>query len=342
MKKSHFAVLACIVTLVSCVKDKPEPVASTPTVLTNAKKVIVVNEGNFNGGNASISIYDTGTNKVVEDYFKEKNNVALGDVAQSITKINGDYYIVVNNSNKIVVCDGDLKIKRTITGLLSPRYILGVSNQKAYVSDIYANAIHIVDINTGVKTGSINLPGDTEQMVMLYGKVYVCNTSKDKIYVIDAANNIITDSIVVGINASSLVLDKNDKLWVLSTGSSSLTGRLSLIDPTTNSITWNQNFGSPLDRPSFLCINGTKDTLYYSMNGGICRMSIGATILPSVFISTTANIYGLGVHPTRFEIYAADARDYVSRSKINIYSSSNGVSVNSFTAGFLSNGFYFE
>ncbi len=342
MSFKHLIIFFSVLTLSSCVKDKPEPVPSKQTILTTAKKVYVVNEGNFNSSNAGVSIYDTGNNAVIEDIYKEKNNVALGDVAQSMTKINGEYYIVVNNSNKIVVCGDDFIIKRTITGLTSPRYIIAVSNQKAYVSDIYANGLHIVDLNTGTKTGSITLKGDTEQMVMLFGKVYVTNASKDKIYVIDAVNNIITDSIVVGMNASSLVLDKNDKLWVLSSGSSSVTGKLSLIDPANNSITWSQNFGSTTERPGFLCINGTKDTLFYANNTGVCKMPISSTSLPSAFITSTSNIYGLSVHPTRFEVYVADARDFVSRSKIFIYKSSNGEPVHDFLSGFLSNSFYFD
>jgi YVTN family beta-propeller protein len=329
-----------LILLTSCQKDEPSPDPNPPTLLSAAKKVYVVNEGNFNAGNASISLFDTGTANTSEDYFKEKNNVALGDVAQSMCKINGDFYIVVNNSNKIVVCGSDFKIKRTITGLTSPRYVIGVSNSKGYVSDLYANGLSIVDLNTGVKTGSIALPGKTEQMVMLFSKVYVTNSARDKVYVIDAANNAIIDSIFVGMGASSLVLDKNDKLWVLSGGTSSASGKLSLIDPVNNSITWSQDFGLN-EKAGMLCINGTKDTLWYANKDGLCRMPITSTLLPNAFITSTSNIYGLGVHPTRYEVYVADAIDFVAKSKIYVYKT-NGAEFGNFKAGFISNGFYFE
>lgn len=329
-----------LLSITACVKDKPDP---TPQVVLppNAQKIYVINEGNFGGKNASISVFDPNSGTVIEDYYKNQNNVTLGDVAQSMAKINGDYYIVVNNSGKIVVCDANFKIKRTIAGLTSPRYILGVSNQKAYVSDIYANVLHIVDLSTGTKTGSITLPGKSEQMVMLFSKVYVSNTDKNYVYVINAANNTLMDSINVGINAGSLVLDKNDKLWVLSSGTSTVAGKLSLIDPTTNSISWTQNFASN-EKAAYLCINGTKDTLYYANKDGICRMPIVATALPNAFIPSTSNIYGLGVHPTRCELFVADALDYTSRSKIYGYKTSDGAPVGSFYAGLISNGFFFE
>lgn len=330
-----------LVILTSCKKDEPEPDPNPPTPLSAAKKVYVVNEGNFGGGNASVSIFDTGTANTSEDYFKEKNGVALGDVAQSMCKINGDFYIVVNNSGKIVVCGSDFKVKRTISNLTSPRHIIGVSNSKGYVSDLYANGLSIVDLNTGTKTGSITLPGKTEQMVMLYSKVYVTNTDRDKVYVIDAATNTVTDSVFVGLNASSLVLDKNDKLWVLASGTSSVAGKLSLIDPVNNSITWTQDFGLN-KKAAFLCINGTKDTLWFADKDGLCRMPITSTSIPNAFITSSSNIYGLGVHPTRFEVYVADALDYIAKSKIYVYKTGTGAAFGNFKAGLISNSFYFD
>src|SRR5882762_6976006 len=100
--------------LCSCAKDEPTPIVNNPSTGAPGKKVYVINEGNFNQGNAGITLFDTGNANSSEDYFKQQNGVALGDVAQSMCKLNGDLYIVVNNSGKVVVCDSNLKIKRTI------------------------------------------------------------------------------------------------------------------------------------------------------------------------------------------------------------------------------------
>jgi YVTN family beta-propeller protein len=339
---NHISIISLLSLLIlaSCKKDKPDPIVNN-TYIGPSKKVYVINEGNYGSNNAGITLFDTGTGNSITDKFKDKNGVALGDVAQSMSLINGDYYIVVNNSNKIVVCDTALKIKRTISGLTSPRYIIGVSAQKAYVSDYYANGLSIVDLNTGTKTGSITLHGSTEKMVYINNKVYVTNSSKDHVYVINTTNNSISDSISVGLNASHIVLDKNNKIWVLSSGTSSVQGKLSLIDPFSNSVTWSQSFALN-DKASLLCLNGTKDTLWYANKDGICRMPIKSTILPNAFITSTSNIYGLGIHPTRHEVYVADAIDYVSQSKIFVYKASSGTYFGSFKAGFISNGFYFE
>lgn len=327
----------------ACVKDKPQPAPVADVTLSNAKKVYIVNEGNFNAANASISLYDTGNNSVVEDIYYAQNGTALGDVAQSITKINNELYIIVNNSNKIMVCDENFKIKRTIGGLTSPRYIQQVSNQKAYVTDLYANAISIIDLSNGTKTGSISCPGKTEQMVMLYNKVYVTNTEKNYLYIINAITDAIVDSVVIGLNASSLVIDKNDKIWVLVSGKPSSTdGMLSRIDPNNLPSIMGVSFG-PGIHPHHLCINSSKDTLFY-INDGISYAPV-ADVYKKVdgFIpSGSKNFYGLGIHPTTHDIYACDALDYIQKSNVYIFNASTGAEKRHFKTGFISNGFYFE
>lgn len=340
MKLPHLILLFCLALLTSCVKDKPAPLVNQTVQLTNAKKVYIINEGNYMNNNASISLYDTGNSAVIENYYSAQNTSTLGDVAQSISKINNDYYIVVNNSNKIVVVDENFKYKRSITGLTSPRYIQQVSNQKAYVSDLYANDISIIDLNSGIKTGSIALSGWTERMVMLYNKIYVTNMNKNYVYVINAVNDQLTDSIYVGKNAGSMELDKNDKLWVIGSGNAN-NGFLTRIDPM-NLSTSTFSFTTS-DNPHNLCINGSRDTLFY-LNNGIYKMSITDASLPAspFIIKGTKNFYGLAVHPTTHDIYASDALDYVQKSNIYVYDVNAAIQKRAFKAGVNANGFYFE
>lgn len=51
--------------------------------------------------------------------------------------------------------------------------------------------------------------------------------------------------------------------------------------------------------------------------------------------------YGLGVNPTNYNIYVADAVDYVQKSNVFIYNTSGELTYN-FKAGINANGFYFE
>lgn len=343
MKKILFIIVSSQI-LLSCVKDKPQDNIQPKVQLTNAKKVYVINEGVFPNGNAEVSLFDTGNDAVIEKFYSTQNsNAALGDVAQSMNYFNNRFYIVVNNSHKIIVCDQEFKKIGQISSLNSPRYIMPVTNQKAYVSDLYANAISVIDLNTNTKTVSIPCPGWTEEMAHIYNKVFVTNIKRNYIYVINTINDTKSDSIHVGINAGSVVIDKNDKVWVLSGGDNqnAILGKLSKIDPATNQIEASFTFGTN-ESPGTLRLNKTKDTLYY-LKGGIYRMAVTDLNLPSTeFISKgTKNFYGLGVNPNDHNIYAADALDFNSRSNIYIYNA-NGIEKKNFKAGLNANGFYFE
>ncbi len=329
--------------LLACVKDKPKVITQDSPLPNANHRVYVLNEGNYGADNASLSYYNSKDNSVVEDYFKLQNNASIGDVLQNMAFHNGKYYLVVNNSNKIVVCDSSLKKMNQITGLTSPRYFLPVNKDKAYVSDLYANQIHVVDLNTNSKSSSILCTGWTEQMEYHSGKVFVTNVNRYYLYVIDGLNDKISDSVLVGINASGLAKDKDNHLWVLSGGdkSKSKLAQLTKIDALNNQILQQYIF-TENDSPNQLCLNITKDTLYY-LNKGIYRMPIQQSALPtSVFIAqNNRNYYGLGINPFDYTIYVSDALDYVQKSNCYVYNS-NGQQLNLFKAGINANGFYFE
>jgi hypothetical protein len=311
----------------------------------SGSKVFITNEGNFGTNNASVSMYEPGSAQIVSDIYKtQNNNASLGDVCQSMTKINNKYYVVVNNSGKIaVVNSSDFKLITNITGLQSPRHILPVTFNKAYVSDLYANAISIIDLNTNTKTGSIPCSGWTEQMVLIYNKAFITNNNSGYTYVINTITDQITDSIYVGKFGGTIVIDRNSKIWVLSGGDTpnSIVGKLSRINPVNLQVELSLPFGST-DSPGNLCINATKDTLYF-LNTSIYRMEISSTTLPgSAFVTSSANtFYGLGVSDKDYNIYVSDAIDYIQKSSIMVYYP-NGALKSSFKAGINASSFYFE
>lgn len=343
--KINFAIISLLFLLSSCVKDKPQEPVKTAVSISADSRVLIINEGNYGWGNASISVFDPSSNAVVEDYYKQQNNnTGLGDVCQSITKYNNQYYITVNNSHKIVVTNNtDFQKTATISGFNSPRYFLPITYNKAYVSDLYANAIQIVDLNSNVITGSIPCSGWTEEMALIYNKAFVTNVNSNYCYVIDAAADVITDSINIGKGASSVLIDKNSKIWILSSGNttSSQVGKLIRINPVSLQIELNLNFTST-ESPNKLCINKTRDTLYY-LNKGVCQFPINSTQLPvNPLINQGAKLYyGLGINPKDYCIYVSDAIDYVQKSKVEIYSPS-GVFKSNFNTGIISSGFVFE
>lgn len=329
----------------SCVKDKPNEQLQPEVSLGNGAKVYIINEGNYGSNNASVSLYEAESGNVIQDIYKtQNNNTALGDVCQSMIKINNHYYIVVNNSGKITVVSPDnFKHQLTITGFNSPRYILPVSPNKAYVSDLYANSISILDLNSNTKSGSIPLNGWTEQMLLLYNKAFVTNLKSDYLYVINTITDQISDSILVGPNAGSIVLDKNSKVWVLSGGNSSTStlAKLTRINPVNLQIETAFTFNAS-DKQGNLCINSTRDIVYF-LNTHVYKMGISDTNLPtsSLISGSGHTFYGLAVNVNNNDIYVSDAIDYIQKSTIMVYSSA-GSQKTTFKAGINASGFYFE
>ena len=330
-----------IVIIVSCRKDTP-PVLPQQQVSSIAdKRLLICDEGNFGQNNAAISIYDPLNNAVVVNAYAASNsNQSLGDILQSVTKFNDKYYLVVNHSGKVVVCDKNFVRLTTVSGFISPRYMQVVSNNKAYISNLVlptnanqTNYIQVMDITTNTISKSIRLDGWTEQMVQSYGKVYITNQNKKYVYVLDAATDGL-DSIYVGATNACIVKDANEKLWVSCNADSTANTQAKLvrINPANDSIEGIINLQTTKNSISRLCINGSGTTLYYLMND-VFKIDINATN-PSTSIITQGahNFYGLCIDPDDESIYISDAVDYNSNGKVYRYQS-NASYVATYTVG---------
>ena len=317
MKKIIITLSAFALLIVSCKKEKEEPAQ-----ISLGEGVFIINQGNFTVGNASISYFEPGTGQKHNNLFSSVNNVPLGDVAQSITIDDTDAYVVVNNSGLIhVIGRWDARIKGKIAGMVSPRHMLKVTGSKAYVSDLFSNALTIINPSTLQVTGEIPVGRSTEEMVMKGGEVFVANWSgynhemlNNKILVIDAMQDKLVDSIQVGIEPNSLVLDNEGHLWVLCSGGFENTEIPSLwkIDAATREVQDTLFFPELESSPVSLEINGGGDSLFF-LNQGIFRMSVNDTVLPEKeFIKEDVDriFIALGVDPETGELYAANPFNY--------------------------------
>jgi hypothetical protein len=346
MKKSTLSIflLASFISIfTSCKKDQPIPPSTNGTAVTPGLGAFVVDEGNYLGGNAKISFFNFSDATAVEDLFQPTNTRPLGDVGQSMTLINGKEYVVVNNSGKIeVVNPSNCFSTNTITGFTSPRFILPLSPSKAYVSDLFANAISIVNLSSNTKTGSIPFPGESEAMVLANGEVFVSSTDHDKVFVMNPNTDVVTDSIQVAKGGNSMQMDNNGKLWVLCYGDyfTSAPGGLYRINTSTHLVEQSFPF-TTLQSPTRLCANTAGDTLYY-LDNGVMRITSTAVVLPgAAFIpQTTHSFYGLAIRPGNGEVFVTDAVDYSQRGHLLQYSAS-GTLMNDAIVGVIPGGIYF-
>lgn len=298
--------------------------------------LFVVCEGNFQYGNATLSYYAPADNDVQNEVFFRANGMRLGDVAQSMTIHGNKGWICVNNSHVIFAIDiNTFKETGRIENLTSPRYIHFISDEKAYVSQIWDNRIFIVNPKTYSVTGSITVPdmplgtGSTEQMVQI-GKYVYCNcwSYQNRIIKIDSETDEVVASLSIGIQPNSLVKDCHDRLWTITDGGyeGSPYGYEApeLYCINTEDFVVERIFSFQLgDSPSEIQIDGKGETLYW-INDDIWKMNVTAGELPrKAFISSRdTKYYGLTVNPENSEVYVADAIDYMQQGLIYRFSDS--------------------
>lgn len=358
MKTNQLLITALTLTVafVSCKKDNPEPEPTpTPTPAAYENGVFITNEGPFGSGTGTISFYGRSSGAVSLDIFETKNSYPLGNVVQSMAVHNGKGYIVVNNAGKVEVVDaGSFATSGVISGFVSPRYFLGIDNNKGYITEwgtSGAGAVKVVDLNTKTITATIPTGKGAEGMVKVGNKVYVaCSGGFDNdsvVTVIDATTNTVLSSIDVGPNPKSIQVDANGKVWVLCSGqwNTSFTmiekpGSLVCINTTTDVIELSLSFTSTYSQPFNLVTNNAKTTLYYTYDGKVYSHAQTATALSTSAV-INRNFYALGIDPANDYFYCSDAGNFSSNGKVLRYTTT-GMVVDSFTVGIIPGGFSFN
>ena len=351
MKCVRMGLVAMLLVVCSCMKWE-YGLEEYFDMSASGEGLFICNEGNFQYGNATLSYYDPATKSVQNEVFYRSNAMKLGDVAQSMIIRDGIGWVVVNNSHVVFAIDiNTFKEVGRITNLTSPRYIHFLSDEKAYITQIWDNRIFIVNPKRYEITGYIEVPnmtmeqGSTEQMVQ-YGKyLYVnCWSYQNRILKIDTTTDKVVGELEVGIQPTSLKLDCNGKLWTVTDGGyeGSPYGyeapALYRIDAETFTIEKEFRFQKG-DAPSEVMLNGAGDKIYW-INDDIWAMDVTASHLPTrPFLPYNDTIYyGLTIDPSTGDVYIADAIDYQQQGKIYRYSS-QGELVDEFYVGIIPGAF---
>ncbi|MBC8319509.1 MAG: YncE family protein [Bacteroidetes bacterium] len=341
--------LLIIVQLISCTgKEDIDP----DTIQIEEGGVFILNEGNFSAANSSLSYYFPATSEINNNLFYQVNDVPLGDVAQSMTINKNIVYLIINNSGNVYGINREtLEFEGKISGLISPREMVFINDQKAYISDLYSTAITIVNPENFEITGNIEIGKSSECMVKSGNRILVANWSaynqtgiNNTIMVIDTETDALIDSIVVGIEPNSVVIDRDELLWVMCSGGfmNDELPTLWKINPGTLEVEKALTFTNILQSPDNLCINGTLDTLYF-LNKGVFCMSVYDQELPddTIISEDDNNYYAVGIDPVTNEIYVSDVLDYNQNGMVFRYSPTGNL-ISSFEAGIIPGCFEFN
>ena len=322
---------------------------------TWSNSVFIINEGPFQTGSGSISAFNRETLEVTKDLFKNINGRPLGNIVQSLAVFNDKAYIVVNNANKIEVVNyEDFKSVITIEGLTLPRYFIGFDNSKGYVS-CWDSTVKVIDLADHTIINSIHAGTGPDEMVLAGKDLFVINSGgfgvDSTVSIIRTDLDIVYEEIVVGHRPSGICKDIDGHIWVLCSGkgwngfpdAGDTPARLVCLDPASYGILKEFPFPDAENHPDNLIIDGEGSTLYYNHPQGVFAFPVSSAALNSqpLFGGNTM-FYGLGYDEKEKMICCSDPLDYSQEGWVFRYRAADGTPVDSFRAGVIPGGFWFN
>ena len=215
----------------------------TPSVLgpTETTGFYILNRGNYNANNATISYYDMDAGKLTPNYYQALNGKALGSDAEQMFVYGSKIYVSVTSSNRLVVLDKsgkeikELNPKNDANEPVNPRCFTALDG-KVYVSYFYGSSIGVLDttsleiekvIPLGMATSTDKEGNEVqssrypEQLTAANGKVYVALSEYGNgktVGVIDPATAKLEKEIEVVINPTNLTSSSQGDVYVISMG----------------------------------------------------------------------------------------------------------------------------
>jgi hypothetical protein len=339
MKNStiYFGFLLISIVMSGCKKSGDQPKGTA-----GAGQVFLCNEGNFGWGNGEISRYNAESREVENQIFQTINSFSPGDVVQSMAEDSNYYYVVVNNAARILaVRKQDFVYSHTINiPGSSPRFLLVVPGNKAYVSDLYANRLWILNLSSRAVSGFIPMNGWTEEMVQAKGKVYVAVRSKpggpvvQELAILNPATDQVESVITLSGVPVSISKESEEHIWLLTEPQSG--GARLMTYATAGGIWERDSLVSGISSPKQIrCMPGQ----IYILAGAVYRYQQGSM---SLFASANGrNWYSLGVNTATGEVYVSDVKDYQQESRVYRYRST-GEEEDQFDAGIITGYIYFS
>ena len=320
--------VAILSVLSACRKDNTNPTPTEP--VAERAGVYVLNQGNFNANNSTLSFYNYATKVNTSDRFAAVNGNKIGDTGQDAKIYGSKMYIVVNVSSTIEIVDAkttrSIKQVKMVNGATArqPRYVVFNKN-KAYISS-YDGTVAVLDTATLAIEKYITVGRNPEQMVVSNNKLYVANSgglsfgNPDKtVSVVDLTTLTETKKITVIANPVSMAADNYGHVYVLSTGDYKLIlPGMTIIDNTTDAVSSQSTTLAGAYNTSII-VSG--DSAYFlSADNKVTVYDVkGQKIAKDNFITDGTAIvspYQIAYDATTGEVFVADAKDYATNGEL--------------------------
>lgn len=328
MKNLTLAIAA--LSLAACTKT---PLPAEPTVYEDA--LIILNEGAFTGGTATLDAIGGTIDTVVQSAFSTENGYALGNIGQHMVFADSLLVVAVNNAGVVRGISRKSMLERWSTLVAGPRY-LAQSGNSLVVTTWSSNFIKILDKFSGQLLDSIDVFGLSEQVYADGEVVYIGLNggfgNDNRVAVVDL-NTKSVDTLVVGDKPNSFV-KVGATVYVLCAGYEDWAGSGS-----TPASLWKIENGmatevlaAPTSEDHAIALKTDGTDLFFlnaSYSGAVVKTSLNPTMWPT---STITNAGGYNLDLIANVLYLHDAKDYASAGKIYQYDL-NGALLDSIDAG---------
>lgn len=178
LRKTIF-ILAIAVFVLGC-NDDEKPTNQ----VVSKQKVLILGEGQFQKANASLSGYNPESKELDKDLFFKANGYRIGDILNHAL-IDGDkLYLVVNNSNKLLILDANNYVVINSIDINQPRRIIKVDNA-FYISSF--SGLYKLD-GTSNNLNKISSKS-SDQITQSEDKIWFANYSDSFVFFMNKSDN---------------------------------------------------------------------------------------------------------------------------------------------------------
>ncbi len=312
--------------LSACHKDYGPQAVNGGILRPDSNAVIIVNEGNFQWGNASLGQYNPERKSYEDGLFRNANNQPLGDVLQEAHRIKNRYYLVMNGSNELVICDLNWKEISASAGINAPVHLAYWENS-IWLSDLYSPKIRQYDLD-GKLLAEFNLGFSNARMFIWEKQLHFYQGSRWKYL----------ESVNASLRSGFSNLQDIDQIITIGEG-------IIISYENGNVYHWPSRGGNPIPLASFQLplsyrvVDESKDRFFSYDGDSLYVHNLQNNYARSPLIAIECeNFYGLSFHAPSESLFLFDARSFVQPHRIRRINPNSGTVLDDFQAGALPSG----
>lgn len=334
-----YSLLLILIASWSCDRDQIGPQDDrngdgSPSSITPGS-VLILNEGNFMRGNASLSSYHPEQEELIKQVYQNANaDIPLGDVAQELRPMGDYFYISLNTTGVILKLEKQSLEEEARSRAIGTPLYMAQRGDSLLVTDLYKSQLRVLSRSTLEVRGKIKLPFSGRHLAWWQGRLAL--SSDRGLILLNSSTTAFDTLLPTPAPLGEIEPGLQGALWALG----QYAGPDSLL-----------RWQAPDTKPESYALPGggdarfleqLRDTLYGMSGKTVWRFPLSASVAaPQPWINTPVQTpYALGIDPYRGDCYVADALNFDQEARVLRYGRGKALQ-DSFRAGPISNQFHF-